>query len=60
MPMRNSSRFITRRNVSVFAIDAYGDLSPEATSDPVGGTAFNGVAISQWTTTYGRRLFVGT
>lgn len=33
--------------VSVFAIDAYGDLSPEATSDPVGVSAFNGIAISQ-------------
>lgn len=33
--------------VSVFAIDAYGDLSPEATSEPIGVAAFNGVAISQ-------------
>ena len=33
--------------VSVFAIDPYGDLSPEATSDPIGGAAFSGVAISQ-------------
>jgi hypothetical protein len=33
--------------VAVFAIDAYGDLTPVATSDPVGVTAFNGVAISQ-------------
>lgn len=33
--------------VSVFAIDRYGDLSPEATSDPVGVAAFSGVAISQ-------------
>jgi len=33
--------------VSVFAIDAYGDLSPEATSEPVGVAAFSGVAISQ-------------
>jgi hypothetical protein len=34
--------------VAVFAIDAYGDLSPVATSDPISGvTAFNGVAISQ-------------
>lgn len=32
--------------VSVFAIDAYGDLSLDATSTPV-GVAFNGVAISQ-------------
>jgi hypothetical protein len=34
-------------HVAVFGIDAYGDLSPEATSDPVGVTAFNGVAISE-------------
>lgn len=33
--------------VSVFAIDRYGDLSPEATSDPIGVAGFNGVAISQ-------------
>lgn len=33
--------------VSVFAIDAYGDLSLEATSDAVGVAAFSGVAISQ-------------
>jgi len=34
--------------VAVFGIDAYGDLSPVATSDPIGGVAaFNGVAISQ-------------
>ena len=33
--------------VSVFAIDDYGDLSPEATSEPIGATAFSGVAISQ-------------
>jgi len=33
--------------VSVFAIDAYGDLTPVATSNSVGVTAFNGVAISQ-------------
>ncbi len=33
--------------VSVFAIDAYGGLSLEATSDTVGVAAFNGVAISQ-------------
>jgi hypothetical protein len=32
--------------VAVFAIDAYGDLSPVATSSPIAG-AFNGVAISQ-------------
>jgi hypothetical protein len=33
--------------VSVFSIDAYGGLSSEATSDPIGVTAFNGVAISE-------------
>jgi hypothetical protein len=33
--------------VAVFAIDAYGDLTPEANSDPVGVPAFNGVAISE-------------
>jgi hypothetical protein len=33
--------------VAVFAIDAYGDLSPVATSSPIGVTSFNGVAISQ-------------
>lgn len=33
--------------VAVFAIDAYGDLTPEATSGPVGVSAFNGVAISE-------------
>lgn len=34
--------------VAVFAIDAYGDLSMAATSNPVGSvTAFNGVAFSQ-------------
>lgn len=33
--------------VSVFAIDRYGDLSPEATSDPIGVAGFSGVAISQ-------------
>lgn len=33
--------------VAVFAIDAYGDLTPEATSGPVGVAAFNGVAISE-------------
>jgi len=33
---------------AVFAIDAYGDLSPVATSSSISGvTAFNGVAISQ-------------
>jgi hypothetical protein len=34
-------------HVEVFAIDAYGDLTPVATSISVGATAFNGVAISQ-------------
>jgi len=33
--------------VAVFAIDAYGDLSPVATSDSIGVAAFNGVAISE-------------
>jgi hypothetical protein len=33
--------------VAVFAIDAYGDLKPEAISSPVGIPAFNGVAISE-------------
>lgn len=33
--------------VSVFSIDQYGDLSLAATSNPIGVTAFNGVAISQ-------------
>jgi len=33
--------------VSVFAIDAYGDLTPVATSNSIGVAAFNGVAISQ-------------
>jgi len=33
--------------VAVFAIDAYGDLTPEATSSPIGVSAFNGVAISE-------------
>jgi hypothetical protein len=33
--------------VSVFAIDAYGDLSPVATSNSIGASAFSGVAISQ-------------
>jgi hypothetical protein len=32
---------------AVFAIDAYGDLSPVATSESIGVTSFNGVAISQ-------------
>jgi len=33
--------------VSVFGVDRYGDLSPEATSDPIGVAGFSGVAISQ-------------
>jgi hypothetical protein len=33
--------------VAVFAIDAYGDLTPEAASSPIGVPAFNGVAISE-------------
>jgi len=33
--------------VAVFAIDAYGDLTPVATSNSIGVAAFNGVAISQ-------------
>jgi hypothetical protein len=33
--------------VEVFAIDSYGDLTPFATSDAVGASAFNGVAISE-------------
>jgi hypothetical protein len=33
--------------IAVFAIDQYGDLSPAATSAPVGVAAFNGVAISE-------------
>jgi len=33
--------------IAVFSIDAYGDLSPVATSSPIGVSAFNGVAISQ-------------
>lgn len=33
--------------VTVFAIDGYGDLTPEATSSPVGVASFNGVAISE-------------
>ena len=32
--------------VTVFAIDAYGDLTPAATSSPIGVASFNGVAIS--------------
>jgi 6-phosphogluconolactonase (cycloisomerase 2 family) len=33
--------------VAVFAIDAYGDLTPAATSSPIGVPGFNGVAISE-------------
>jgi hypothetical protein len=33
--------------VAVFAIDAYGDLTPVATSNSIGVAAFNGVALSQ-------------
>jgi hypothetical protein len=33
--------------VAVFAIDAYGDLTPAATSTPIGVAAFSGVAISE-------------
>jgi hypothetical protein len=34
-------------HVAVFAIDAYGDLTPAATSPSVGVAAFSGVAISE-------------
>jgi hypothetical protein len=37
----------TGAHIAVFAIDAYGDLSPVATSKPIGVPSFNGVAISQ-------------
>jgi hypothetical protein len=33
--------------VAVFAIDKYGDLTTEATSSPIGISAFSGVAISE-------------
>ena len=33
--------------VGVFAIDSYGDLTPEATSSPVGVAGFSGVAFSE-------------
>lgn len=33
--------------VSVYAVDSLGDLTPEATSTPIGVAAFNGVAISK-------------
>jgi len=32
---------------AVYAIDAYGDLTPAATSSPVGVAGFSGVAISE-------------
>jgi hypothetical protein len=34
-------------HVAVFAVNAYGDLAPEAASSPVGISAFSGVAISE-------------
>jgi len=37
----------TGGRIAVFAIDSYGDLSPVATSKPIGVPSFNGVAISQ-------------
>jgi 6-phosphogluconolactonase (cycloisomerase 2 family) len=33
--------------VSIFAIDAYGDLTAVATSNSIGVAGFNGVAFSQ-------------
>ncbi|HEX3844790.1 MAG TPA: hypothetical protein VHV80_10535 [Steroidobacteraceae bacterium] len=33
--------------VAVFAVDAHGDLTPEATSSPIGVPAFSGVTISE-------------
>ena len=33
--------------VGVFSIDAYGDLTPVATSNSIGVAGFNGVAFSQ-------------
>ena len=33
--------------LSVFSIDAYGDLAPVATSSSIGVAAFNGVAFSE-------------
>jgi hypothetical protein len=33
--------------VGVFSIDSFGDLSPVATSEPIGVSSFSGVAISQ-------------
>jgi hypothetical protein len=37
----------TGARVAVFSIDAYGDLTPAATSGPIGIASFNGVAISE-------------
>ncbi len=37
----------TEAYVAVYCVDAYGDLSPVATSTSIGVAAFNGVAISQ-------------
>jgi hypothetical protein len=37
----------TNAYVAVFAIDAYGDLKPMATSESIGVASFNGVAISE-------------
>jgi len=33
--------------IAVFAIDAYGDLTPAATSSPIGVAGFSGIAISE-------------
>ncbi|MGB7730976.1 MAG: hypothetical protein WBL50_23320 [Candidatus Acidiferrum sp.] len=37
----------TEAYVAVYSVDAYGDLSPVATSTSIGVAAFNGVAISE-------------
>jgi hypothetical protein len=37
----------TGARIAVFAIDAFGDVSLSATSEPIGVSSFNGVAISQ-------------
>jgi hypothetical protein len=37
----------TEAFVAVFSIDSYGDLTPAATSAPIGVPSFNGVAISE-------------
>jgi hypothetical protein len=37
----------TGGRIAVFSIDQYGDLSPVATSDPIGVAGFSGVAISE-------------